>query len=206
MAISRLACSEPTRSAGTSSTTGGWLDFLGSLPLLRLARLFRIWRTRKLLQQYSPRALQHWLLEDRAESAHYVVVLLTIIVLEVCGSLVLRFEIGAPHANITTAGDSLWWGIVTITTVGYGDKYPVTTGGRIVGCFVLVVGVALFATFKGYLANAFLSPNKPAPDASGSTETQTPQELLQNLRELLEEQDQRTQQLRAKLAEVERHL
>jgi voltage-gated potassium channel Kch len=185
---------------------GGWLDFLGSLPLLRLARLFRIWRTRKLLQQYTPRALLHWVLDDRAESALYVIVLLTILVLEICGSLVLRFEHGAPHATIVTAGDSLWWGIVTVTTVGYGDMYPVTTGGRIVGCFVLIVGVALFATFTGFLANAFLSPKKGQPSEPVSSEAQTPQALVDGFRALLEEQEQRTQELRTKLAEVERLL
>jgi len=185
---------------------GGWLDLLGSLPLLRVFRLFRIWRTRKLLKQYSPSALWHWVLDDRAESALYVVVLLTIIVLEVCGSLELRFERCAPHATITTAGDSLWWGIVTITTVGYGDMVPVTTGGRIVGCFVLVVGVGLFATFTGFLANWFLSPRKPQAPEPGSAEPQTPQELFDEFRALLEEQEQRTQDLRTKLAEVERLL
>ena len=174
--------------------------------MLRIFRLFRIWRTRKLLEQYSPSALWHWVLDDRAESALYVVVLLTIIVLEVCGSLELRFERGAPHATITTAGDSLWWGIVTITTVGYGDMVPVTTGGRIVGCFVLVVGVGLFATFTGFLANAFLSPRKQRSAEPTPSDAQTPQELLDGFRALLEDQEQRTQELRAKLAEVERHL
>jgi voltage-gated potassium channel Kch len=185
---------------------GGWLDFLGSLPLLRIARLFRIWRTRNLLKQYTPSALLRWVLDDRAESALYVVVLLTIIVLEICGSLEYRFEHAAPHATIVSAGDSLWWGIVTITTVGYGDMYPVTTAGRIVGCVVLVVGVALFATFTGFLANAFLSPKTPQPAEPGSAEAQTPHELVEGFRALLEEQEQRTRELRIKLAEVERHL
>ena len=68
----------------------------------------------------------------------------------------LPLEARSPDANITTAGDALWWGIVTVTTVGYGDQYPVTTGGRIVGVFVLILGVGLFGTFTGFLANAFL--------------------------------------------------
>ena len=53
-------------------------------------------------------------------------------------------------------GDAPWWGYVTATTVGYGDKYPITTGGRMFGFAMLTVGVALFATFSGFLANLFL--------------------------------------------------
>ena len=82
--------------------------------------------------------------------------------LETTAVAVLPFEAKAPNANITTGGDALWWGIVTVTTVGYGDEYPVTTGGRPVGVILLLTGVALFATFTGYLANAFLAPQKTA--------------------------------------------
>jgi len=93
----------------------------------------------------------------------YLVVFVGITVLEFVGLLELRFEANAPGANITTAGDALWWGYVTATTAGYGDQYPVTTGGRLAGLIMLTVGVALFATFSGFLANAFLSPRKPRP-------------------------------------------
>ena len=52
---------------------------------------------------------------------------------------------------------------MTATTVGYGDQFPVTLGGRIVGVVMLTVGVALFATFSGFLANAFLSSKTKQP-------------------------------------------
>jgi hypothetical protein len=86
--------------------------------------------------------LLRWVTRERAQSALYVVVFLVIVVLEMTAIAVLPFEAKAPSANITTAGDALWWGIVTVTTVGYGDQYPVTTGGRIVGVFLLLTGVA----------------------------------------------------------------
>ena len=117
------------------------------------------------------------------------------LVLEVCGLLELYFEEDATGANITTAGDALWWGYVTATTVGYGDQYPVTPGGRITGLVMLTVGVALFATFSGFLASTFLSPRKPKPRAT------TPE--LGELRALLDRQEETTAQLRAKLEQLE---
>jgi voltage-gated potassium channel Kch len=92
------------------------------------------------------------------------VVFLGLFTLEFAGLLELYFEVDAPGANITTAGDVLWWGYVTATTVGYGNQYPVTIGGRIVGLVMLTVGVALFATFSGFLANLFLSAKTPEPE------------------------------------------
>lgn len=144
----------------------GWLDLLGSLPYLRVLRLFRAARAWSLMHAYGLRKMAAWLLRDRARSALYLMTLLVILVLEIAGVGVLYFEPGAPNANITTGGDAVWWGIVTVTTVGYGDQYPVTTGGRLVGVFLLVGGVVLFATLSGFLANAFLRPREgDAPDA-----------------------------------------
>ena len=50
---------------------------------------------------------------------------------------------------------------MTITTAGYGDRYPVTNAGRAVAVLVMIAGVGLFGTLSGFLANSFLSP--PAP-------------------------------------------
>ncbi len=71
----------------------------------------------------------------------------------------LYFEQNAPGANITTGGDALWWAFVSITTVGYGDKFPITPGGRLSAFFVLAAGVGLFGVLSGYLANFFLTPS-----------------------------------------------
>ncbi len=136
----------------------GWLDLIGSLPLLRIFRIFRVLRVGRLVREYGFGMLGRWLLRERAQSALYVVSFLVILVLEVSSILMLPLEARSPDANITTAGDALWWGIVTVTTVGYGDQFPVTTGGRMVGVFVLILGVGLFGTFTGFLANAFLTP------------------------------------------------
>jgi len=98
-----------------------------------------------------------------ASGTLYFVVFNGLFVLEFVGLLALHFEEDASGANITTASDALWWGYVPATTVGYGDQFPVTAGGRIVGLVMLTVGVALFATFSGFLANAFLSSKQRRP-------------------------------------------
>jgi ion channel len=61
-----------------------------------------------------------------------------------------------------TGPDALWWGITTITTVGYGDLYPVTYPGQVVGSVTMLIGIALIGTFTGYLANTFLTPRSAA--------------------------------------------
>ena len=53
-----------------------------------------------------------------------------------------------------------WYVIVRISTVGYGDQFPVTDTGRVVGSSIIIIGVGIFGTFTGYLANVFLSPRK----------------------------------------------
>ncbi len=181
---------------------GGWLDLIGSLPLLRVFRIFRVLRVSRLLREFGVGALAQWIVRQRAQSALYVVGFLVVVVLETSSIIMLPLEARSPDANITTGGDALWWGIVTVTTVGYGDQFPVTTGGRFVGVVVLVVGVALFGTFTGFLANSFLSSPKgdtDAPDADpGSTAA-----MLGDVRRELAEQEDRSAALRRRLEELE---
>jgi voltage-gated potassium channel len=137
---------------------GGWLDFIGSLPFpaLRLARLFRMWRVYRGLRRIGMRNMWQAYRKSRAESALLTVIFLAIVVLEFASIFILVTEHNDAHANIKTASDALWWAYVTVTTVGYGDKYPVTSSGRIVGVLLMTIGVGLFGVITGYLANAFL--------------------------------------------------
>ena len=72
---------------------------------------------------------------------------------------VLQFETD-PNSNIKTAEDALWWSYVTITTVGYGDKFPVTSGGRVIGVLLMTAGVGLFGTFTAFVSSWFLADKK----------------------------------------------
>jgi voltage-gated potassium channel len=80
---------------------------------------------------------------------------------------ILQFE-QVQGANITTAQDAVWWAVVTLTTVGYGDRYPITGEGRAVATLLMVAGVGLFGTFSGYVASWFLVPGKERQESEVS--------------------------------------
>jgi voltage-gated potassium channel len=140
----------------------GWLDLIGSLPslgvlrisgLLRLARLSRLARILRLLRGEQKAALVKDVLENRSQYAVFITLFLTILVLTVASVLVLQFESRSPDANIITGWDALWYAIVTITTVGYGDYYPVTFWGRITATFIMFAGVGIIGALASILAS-----------------------------------------------------
>src|SRR5215467_514358 len=119
-------------------TQRGWLDLLGSIPalgffdataLFRLARLSRLARVLRLLREHNKESIVRDVLRNRAQYAFLITVLCALLVLISASIIVLEAESRAAGANITTGGDAIWWSIVTITTVGYGDKYPITAVG-----------------------------------------------------------------------------
>ncbi len=138
----------------------GWADLVSSAPIhwLKLLRIFRLVRVIRLERANGSRRMVRSLLKDRAGSALAILVLMGILVLEFGSLYMLHIEQDAPGANIITASDALWYVIVTISTVGYGDTYPVTDRGRLAGSLIIIVGVGIFGTFTGYLANLFLAP------------------------------------------------
>lgn len=138
----------------------GWLDLLGSLPFpgLRLFRVFRVARVVRIIRRVGLKALYAEFVRDRAAGALYVVLFLCLVVMQYSSIFELVTERHASQANITSATDAVWYVIVTITTVGYGDQYPVTNPGRIVGALTMIVGVGLFGVLTGFLANTFLAP------------------------------------------------
>ena len=178
----------------------GWADLLASVPLaqFKVLRVFRLVRVYRLLRDVGIRTVGGALIKDRAGSSLYTLLIMGILVLEFGSLTMLTVEQGAPGANITTASDALWFTIVTISTVGYGDQYPVTDAGRMIGAGIIVVGVGIFGTFTGYLANFFLSPKKTdsAPPAHA---TDTSASTVERLRLSLEESE-------AKLAEIRKLL
>jgi voltage-gated potassium channel len=184
----------------------GWLDLLGSVPsfgffrlsgLLRLARISRLARITRILRGQNQRQLLADVLRNRSQYAAFVTLMLAMIVLSLSSLLVLQFESQSPDANITTGGDAIWWAVVTITTVGYGDKYPVTAAGRVIGFFVMFTGVGIIGALASVLSSVLVqSPasaeeSEPAPAAAAAQASSLELELagirteLAALRELL---------------------
>ncbi len=176
----------------------GWADLLASLPFpqLKVLRIFRLIRVIRLLRQYGAKNIVRSLLKDRGGSALLTLLLIGILVLEFGSLLMLGLERGTPDANITTASDAIWYVIVTMSTVGYGDEYPITNAGRELGVVIIVVGVGIFGTLTGYLANLFLAPKDATEPTGPSGDAQL---RLRELQELMEKQQ-------AAIAALERSL
>ncbi len=143
--------------------TWGWIDLVSSIPaidVLRWARIVRVLRIIRVLRGVrSMKELSAHVLARRADSALTVMFLLVVVLLIVSSIAVLQFET-MDQSNILTAQDALWWSFVTMTTVGYGDIYPVTVEGRILACLLMVAGIGLFGTITGYLATRFTEPGE----------------------------------------------
>ena len=165
--------------------TWGWLDLLSSIPTLdaarwgRAARIARIVRVLRGIR--ATRILTSLVLEKRRQSGLLAAALLALLLLTVASVSILVVET-APRSNIKTAEDAIWWALTTITTVGYGDHYPVTSEGRFVAGILMCAGVGLFGMFSGFLASWFV-----APDTRQETnEIEALRQEIRDLRALIE--------------------
>jgi voltage-gated potassium channel len=138
----------------------GWADLLSCVPQLQFLRLFRIVKTYRLVKKKDTKTIIDYLSYQRAEAALYILIFCVIIIIQFGASAVLIAESNSAEANITNADSALWWAYETVTSVGYGDVFPVTTEGRLLGAIVMATGVAVFATLAGYLSNKLLTPPK----------------------------------------------
>jgi hypothetical protein len=203
-----LAASRPKRDYFI--TRRGWLDLIGSVPsfgffpaigLLRIARLSRLARITRLLRGDGKKKLVEDVVKNRGQYALFITVLSALIVLTASSVLMVQFESRSADANITTGGDALWWGFTTITTVGYGDQYPVTALGRVTAVLVMFAGVGIIGSLASILASV-LVPQPSVSDevaASESVESTVAAELA-NLRAQLAAQGETLAALREALA------
>jgi voltage-gated potassium channel len=143
--------------------TWGWLDLLSSLPALDVARWGRAARLARIVRVLrgvrATRILASVVLERRAQSSFLAAALIALLLVIFTSISILQLET-VPESNIRTANDALWWALTTITTVGYGDRYPVTMEGRLVAGVLMCAGVGLFGMFSGFLAAWFVHPTK----------------------------------------------
>jgi voltage-gated potassium channel len=111
-----------------------WIDLISSVPAvsyLRAGRLLRMIRLLRLIRAFrSSQMFVNHIFRNKAKGALTSVTILAVLLIIFSSIAILQVE-KDPNSNIKTAEDAIWWSYVTITTVGYGDKFPVTTEGRI---------------------------------------------------------------------------
>lgn len=184
----------------------GWADLFSSVPFppLKLLRIFRIVSVSGLVRGNGGWRLGQNIIARRADSILLFVTFSAILLAEFGGIGVAYTEGNATGANILSGGDAIWYVFVTMTTVGYGDYYPVTAQGRFIGLLIMMMGVAVLAVFTGYIARWFLLPPRARVD-----ETLAPQDPRRQLAEVqaeLETYEKAFAELRKKLNEIEKAL
>jgi voltage-gated potassium channel len=188
----------------------GLIDLLSSLPglilvnlaILRFLRLFRIARVARILQAGGPRKVARDFLSNRAESAVYVIILAVMVVI-LFGSIgEVIVEPGAEGANITTAGDAIWWAFVTITTVGYGDQFPVTATGRVIGVITMATGIAIFGVVTSLLSAFVLGSGKSDDTKTADGAVDAPDSGLPAWAAVAEIEEKRSADIASELAEL----
>lgn len=137
----------------------GWIDLVSSIPMmdsLRAGRVFRLIRLLRILRAFrTTNMLVHHVFKNKLKGTLTSALIFAILIIIFSSIAILQVE-HHPNSNILTAEDALWWSYVTITTVGYGDLYPVTTEGRIIAAFLMTTGVGLFGTFTAYVSSLFV--------------------------------------------------
>lgn len=139
----------------------GWLDLLAAIPfdaafrtlqIIRVYRIVRVFRVLYKLQELTTGTT----LNERLLALPGMAVVMIIF----STALMVEAERHAPGATIKSGGDALWWALTTVTTVGYGDMYPVTTEGRIIAAGLMLVGIALFGSISAIVTSKLILPKE----------------------------------------------
>ena len=124
------------------------LRFIRAVRLLRLFRLFKIGRYSESLKTLGG------VLKGKKEEL-LITVFVVLILLVIASSLLYFVENGAQPESFSSIPAAMWWGVATLTTVGYGDVYPITPIGRFFGAIIAILGIGVFALPAGVLASGF---------------------------------------------------
>lgn len=145
----------------------GWIDLISSIPtfnMFRAGRLLRLVRILRIMRAFrSTKVLLKFVFKKKAQGAFTTASIFAILIIIFSSIAILQVET-TDNGNIKSAEDALWWAFTTITTVGYGDKFPVTTEGRIIGVILMTAGVGLFGVFTGFIASWFVEEHKREDD------------------------------------------
>lgn len=123
------------------------LRSLRALRFLRLFRILKLVRYNKAMNQFS-RAIKS------AKEQIFLFIFITLILIYFAAVGIYYFEHNAQPEHFSSIFDSLWWAIITLTTVGYGDVYPITVGGKVFTFIILMIGLGIVAIPTGIISSA----------------------------------------------------
>lgn len=124
------------------------------LRIIRLLRVFKLLRIFHIARYISALNLVVKVVRRKMDQLILVVVMLFFLLL-IASSAMYYSEHAAQPEAFSSIPESMWWSIITLTTVGYGDIYPITIGGRIIGGLIAIIGIGFFALPAGILASGF---------------------------------------------------
>jgi len=167
----------------------GWIDLIASIPqidVLRYGRFARIFKIIVLLRALkSSKVIFQILLQNKRKSSFFFITSLTILIMTVSSIAILKFEGHVEASNIKHGIDAIWWSFVTITTVGYGDFYPVTPEGRFVASILMLLGIGIFSTISGIAASYFLDRDEIEKSPAPNIEVEALRQEILELKEMI---------------------
>ncbi len=161
---------------------GHWIDVVALAPPIRALRILRLLRLLRLIRAFAGfyRASMH--VDGLARHRGFAWLIVSwLAVMVICSIALYAAEHGINKA-IDSPFDALWWGVVTLSTVGYGDVYPITPEGRLAAMVLMLLGIGLFSAITATATSYLLSTSKPR-DTSGQGLVVDELERLASLRE-----------------------
>jgi voltage-gated potassium channel len=141
---------------------GHWIDALALIPAVRGLRMLRLLRLLRLIRAFAGVARALTSIERLAAHRGLIWLFFAWLAVMLLCSLALFLAESDTNDAITSPFDALWWGVVTMTTVGYGDVFPVTTEGRIAAMVLMILGIALFSGVTATITSFLLVDDDPA--------------------------------------------
>jgi voltage-gated potassium channel len=173
--LTRLAASRDRR----GYLRGHWIDAIALIPAARALRLLRLFRLLRLVRAFAGVYRALMAVERFAGNRQLIGLFVAWLgVAVICSTALFLAESGVSD-QIGDPTDALWWGVTTLTTVGYGDVIPVTDEGRLAAAGLMLLGITLFAAITGTITSAFV--------ASRSGAGRTPADRMRDLAALRDE-------------------
>jgi voltage-gated potassium channel len=135
------------------------------LRMIRVVRLFRLFRVLKMGRYAKSLSTIQKVLRTKKEELG-LTIFSGAVLLIIASSLLYMIEHDAQPDQFASIPDAMWWGVITLTTVGYGDIYPVTALGKLLGAVIAMLGIGLFALPAGIIASGFAAELQAKPSES----------------------------------------